>query len=258
MMVLPKRKCGRVKCGLYAVSEASENGTLEPWTWLAYPFPAEIANPRKAEPISMGDTLDMRAGLWPPTPYPVKPYGLPAVGVADLWGRSAGYKDAWDVAHECSFKGTARRIAQVPDVPLPYPVLALHKEAMLVSPLGWGVVQDWLLGHDLVWSPMGDGVDWTVDDTPWVGAESLGRVGDETYHGHPYTGLMRVMPELRRRRLRSQFVRECQIEFEEAVFGMTWITAIVWVLGEEESAVPKELAKKGVLPAMGEGDPRAK
>jgi hypothetical protein len=240
-------------------------GTLLPFTALVAPFPAEIENPRAQQAISISATLENATGLWLPDGTSQKSFaGLPVYGVADLWGKGAGYKTVWDVIEETRQKGVCRRIPQVPEVELPCPILMMHMDAVVSrtyrAPHDLKV---WLHGHGVEWSMTG-GEDeppgyqlGTVSGQPWHSeAESLGRVGDDDFMWHPYVKLYKKIAGLKEEKLFSEFCR--QFGMEQGVFGLSWITKFAYVLGEGETEVPDHLKAKGVEAAVGEDDPRAK
>lgn len=270
MLVLPNRRCGKVKKGaMYMVSRKSVLGTLLPFTAIASPLPGEVRNPRKPEVIDTSRTLTGLAGLIHVDPH--VSFGrfarLPRVGLADFWGKSAGYVNVWDCIEETQRLGICRRVAQIPDVPLPCPVLMLHAEA--VVDVDWISVRYWLGGRGIRWDfqgvqvlrkyvedgqPLQDCRTVGVEDQPWREAHSLARKGDDDFMWHPYAKLWEVIPQLKKRRLFGRFREECSVRFEEGIFGLAWITDFAWCLREGEKEVPDHLAAKGVIPAVAEGD----
>lgn len=262
LVVLPSRKCGTPKKGgLYSISLMSPNGTLEPFTALVAPQPAEIDNPRSPQVVSIPATLESEiGGLHFPTGQESRLWkSIPSVGLADLWGVGAGYKDTWDAVAETKAKGICRRVAKVSDLRTPIPVLMMHMEAVVTLPetVTWDEVNAWLDERDIepvqTYDP--DAAVF-IHDKPYLDEEKLGRVGCDTFLWHPYIKLYMLLSELRARRLRTKFLREFDVSLTQGIFGLSWITAFVYVLGEDEDTVPDELAQKGVLSAITEDDPR--
>ena len=276
MIVLPDRRCGTVeKGGLYMISRKSIFGTLRPFTALAAPLAAEIANVRRPEVVDIARTLCGVAGLIHLDPH--VDFGrfakLPKIGLADFWGKAAGYVNTWDCVEETQRLGVCRRIANVPSVPLPCPILMLHAEAV-VEPFNWIAMWYWLHDrHGIEWDVQGvqvlrkyveDGQPLQdcrvvgVGDQPWREANSLGRAGDDDFMWHPYVGLWHIIPQLRERRLLKKFREECSVRFEEGIFGVSWISDFCLVLEDDQDEVLGHLAVKGVIPALTENDPRVK
>jgi len=269
VIALPNRRCGKVTPGgLYAVSRMSAFGTLLPFTAVAAPLPAEVANARKPEIVDTARTLCGLAGLVHLDPHvDIGRFArLPKIGVADYWGQSQGYKSVWDCVEETQRLGVCRRVANVPSVPLPTPVLMLHAEAVmdvsgqrardwLTEQFGWTAEQEPAWASS-VYSDRFGMVD--VEDQPWREAHSLGREGDDDFMWHPHVKLWEIMPQLRKRRLFSKFRGECGVRFEEGVFGLSWITDVAYVLKRGEKEVPNHLAARGVIAAVAQDDSRAR
>ena len=265
MIVLPNRRCGKVKGGgLYGVSQSSPLGTLKAWTWLVAPLMGDTANPRTQEIIDVQTTLEGWGGLVYPSNRRTDSFaGLPDYGIADHWGTSF-YKTPWDVAEEVARLGVCRRVSEgvlkrAQEFPLPLPVFAIHGRAGVdFDPEG---AQAWLEESGIEWGGLVDheGGLYDVFSQPWKFADSLGRVGDDDYSWHPHALLYQVMRELLDKRLFTAFEQEESLLFEAAVFGLSWITSWVWVVpqGEDEDDMPNELQDMGVLPAYGVDDPRA-
>jgi len=273
-LVLSNRKCGRVRGGgLYATGVLSPEGTLLPFTAIAAPFEAHVPNPRAPAYIDVPATLQ-RVGLVSDAGNPAyaEPFAkLPRLGIVDLWGMSAGYETAWDVIEETCRLGISRRIAQVPSLQVPYPVLMAHKNAV-VDFAHLEFVDDWLRD----WAerqPWGEGMSPTepgwgyeydtgkgfsvlYNEHSWLGAESLGRVGDDDYLWHHYVDLLWAVGQLTAQGVLDKFLHETGSELREGVFGLSWVTAIAYVLKPHETEVPEHLAEKGVVAAVPEGDPR--
>lgn len=274
MIVLPNRKCGKVKSGgLYAIGRKGVFGTLLPFTAIAAPLPAEVANPRKPQVVDTARTLTGLAGLvnYDEAAIIGRFARLPKIGLADYWGQSQGYRNVWDVVEETQRFGICRRVANVPSVPLPCPVLVLHAEAVMsVPPSRSGVtIKSWLDGYGIRWDFQGvqalreyvedvQPLLVSVDDQPWREAHSLGRKGDDDFMWHPYTDLWRIIPELKRHQLFKRFRQECSARFEQGVFGISWLTDFCYVLKDDETEVPAHLAERGVVGAFAQDDLRAK
>lgn len=267
MKVLPNRKCGRVKQGLYAVGEMSSAGSLLPFTALVAPIPAEISNPRVAQRVGIAETLLAGAGLQPARGESFA--GLPSVGVADLWGKSAGYETVWDAIAETRALGISRRIANVPDLVVPYLVLMMHmdadvysmQEAYATAASVWDIeIPEWFemkrAGGSLL-RPFVLNNAYSLWAQPFLEAKSLGIKDDDDFMYHPYVKLYAAIHELKKAYLYNEFKREFGIYTEQGVFGLSWVTSICYVLGEDETEVPPALAKRGVEAAVGEDDPRA-
>jgi hypothetical protein len=216
--------------------------------------------------VGIAETLLGEVGLQPPSGEAFA--GLPLVGVADLWGKSAGYETVWDVIAETQAKGISRRIANVPDLEVPYPVLMMHmdadiyssQEAYTPSVSVWDIeITKWFEmkraefdGSPFVLSGAHD-----LWAQPFVVAESLGRKGDDDFMYHPHVKLYTAIHELKKVKLYNEFRFEFNIYVDQGIFGLSWITSICYVLGEDETEVPPALAKRGVEAAVGEDDPRA-
>lgn len=258
MLVLPNRRCGKVALGgLYAVSRKSVFGTLAPFTAIASPLPAEVRNPRRPEVIDTARTLCGLAGLVHVDPHVTlgRFARLPKIGLADYFGRSQGYRSTWDCIEETQRLGVCRRVAQVPNVPLPCPVLMLHAEAVVDADVD--VMREWLFEEGIVvFAQSGRVYDTNLEDQPWREASSLGRKGDDNFMWHPHVGLWRIIPHLRERRLFKRFRTDCGVRFEEGVFGLSWITDFCYTLKDDEVEVPLPLAMKGVVGAYAEDDSR--
>ena len=261
MIVMSDRECGEVQDGgYYGVGLSGPGGTLKMWTWLPAPLPAEIANPRAMQTIGVTPTLTGQGGLCGPTGDDTSFAGLPTIGVADLWGKARGYKTPWLVAEETMrLHGISRRIPKPPDLPLPILVLVMHGDAVIN--LGKGTLTDALLwiGKALavdVFSP-----NWAdLDTQPWREAESLAMAKDDNYAWHPYVLLWQFQEELRQKKLWGKFVKAFDVTTEQGVFALTWINAIVKVVGvdqEPDEVLTEEDVRKGVQPAYHHDDPRA-
>lgn len=145
MLVLTDRACGSVaEGGLYASGIPRIEGRLLAYTAIAAPFDAEVANPRRAQAVAMGPTLDQAWGLVSPTGDDEPYKSLPAIGMGDLWGKCY-YRNVWDAVHETARFGACRRISHVPDeVKVPYPVLMLHQDAFALFGESTDFVESWL------------------------------------------------------------------------------------------------------------------
>lgn len=250
MFIMMNRKCGKVKGGgLYLVGEPSPDGTLLAFTAIAAPFEARIAHPRNHQIVDVPTTLLKADGLRVDGNDSFA--GLPKIGIADLWGKSAGYTTVWDVIAETATKGISRRVAHIPDIPRPFPILMMHMNTVLNIPNPNAAVE-WLLDHGIT---INEEV-YPLFGMPWRGAESLGHVGDKTYLDHPYVALWAALAALDPE-LMQMFLEYHQIEFRQGVCGLSWITQAVYVLKDDETDVPEELAEKGVIAGIGESDPRA-
>lgn len=260
LFVLPNRKCGKVRQGLYLISRTSPNGTLLPFTALVAPFEAYIANARSYQVVDIPSTLanlsltldsDLEAS-----------HNLPKKGLADLWGMSTGYKEVQDVIEETMLKGVSRRVAAIPDIEFPCPVLMMHMHAVLDIPdpeRAWKWLNDktgWEPYIEFAFPDMTDAPTVYVDSRPWLDAESLGHVGDDTYLWHAYAALYELIPQLQKDDLWDWFMEWFCIEYRPGVFGLSWITHAAYVLGPGETEVPAKWADRAV-PAVGESDPRA-
>jgi len=257
LVVLPDRKCGTPRKGLYMTGELSPSGTLLPFTALAAPFEAIIAHPRSYQKVDIWETLYHANGLR--TSGCAPPFaGLPQQGIADLWGKSAGYECVYDVAIETCMKGICRRIAKVPDLETPFPVLMMHMHAVVDAPIP-EMAWDWLETMGIEWSRT-QGIENPIDvlDRPWQAASSLGRVGDQDYMTHPHFDLWRVISEMAvNENYLDWWLEDNQVELRQGVFGLGWITKVVYVLGKDDEEVPEAYADRGVLPAVNTHDPRA-
>jgi hypothetical protein len=267
VIILPNRKCGTpVKGGTYGISRMALGGGLKPLTALAAPLPAEIANPRKPQLVDTARTLTADVGLWAPDPdwdYQGRFARLPRTGLADFFGVSQGYRNFWDVLFETSVKGLCRRVAQPLDIPLPCPVLLMHSQVVVDA--DWVDVEEWLREQGIEWAP--GHLDSTpeglvrntamMDDQPWREAQSLGHTGDDDFLWHPHSLLWQAIATLCERRLLAKFVRECDVQFGQGVGGLSWLTDWAMVLREDQDEVPDHLARKGVIAAVTEDDPRA-
>lgn len=256
MIVLPRRKCGVPRPGLYAVGARAPRGTLNAFTAIAAPVEAYIANPRAAEKVHIHASLSAGYGLIPPGPgLGSEPFAqLPIWGMADLWGKSAGYKTVWDVIEETVAKGVARRIPKVPDVTLPCPLLMLHMNTF-ASPrmtTNTDTLRE-LLPEFFSGSPPNA---LFLFDQPWRDAKSLGRSGDDTFMSHPHVRFWQVIGQIDTRK-RNKTLKELDVRLTEGIFGFTWITAFCQVLKPHEDRVHDNLAQVGVLPALAPNDPRA-
>jgi len=171
--------------------------------------------------------------------------GLPQYGVADLWGKSFGYDHVWDVIEETRRLGVSRRISGVPSLTPPYPVLMMHVEGFVSVPTGdWQFVDRYF---DVA----------EIDTRPWRDAESLGRVGDDSYLLHPHTEFYKFVSDMDRDDTLDDFMEYTRTEFHQGVFGLSWITDIVYVLGRNDTEVPEKYADRGVVAAVTQDDPRA-
>lgn len=259
MIIMHRRKCGTPRGGLYAVGEMGPGGTLEPCTALVAPLEAEVTNPRAAEKVHIDQTLTSGFGLVPPDGHePTRFAGLPVVGLADLWGKSAGYRTAWDVLEETMAKGIARRIPKVPDVTLPCPVLMMHMDAVIKpkSQNGRNVAVDMALFD----SPALTKGSWAaLVEQPWLEAESLGRAGDETYLDHLHVHFWSAW----RNHIFNEpgsyakhELKRMEIDLVQGIIGIGWINAFVQVLEPDQYNVDPKLAAQGVVPGLAPNDPR--
>lgn len=255
LFVLPKRKCGTPRSGLYLVSRMSPSGSLLPFTALAAPFESMIANPRSYQVVDMPSTL-LNLGLTfdsdlEPT------HNLPKYGIADMWGMSAGYPFVWDAIEETRRLGVSRRVANIPDIPFPIPVLMMHMHAMWDMPGTGETALNWLCDN-FGWESLSEhnGVAASTPSMPWCLAKSLGHVGDDDYLWHPYARLWELIPQIDRDERLEWFLEWFQVEQRPGVFGLSWITHAAYVLGPGETEVPAKWADRAV-PAVSETDPRA-
>jgi hypothetical protein len=190
--------------------------------------------------------------------------GTPAVGLADLWGKSAGYRSVYDVIEETQALGPCRRIARIPDVELPCPVLMMHMDAVLFTDAGGNPdgskLAAWLSPYLLdQWEPENEVGHWL--SRPWQDYEGsrLGRVGCDTWVEHPYVHLYEAIRALKKKRKYSAFLAEFGLAEYPAVFGLTWFTYWARVLGPDETEDDMSQAEieAGVIPAYTQDDPRA-
>ncbi len=262
-MILKNRLCGAtVPGGLYATGLPSADGSLLPFTALVAPVLAEIRNLRAQQIVSISETLMGGGGLAEPTgTEPFRWKGLPAVGLADLWGIGAGYRDPWDVIQEVMEMGICRKVNAVSELRLPFPVLMMHMKADVNAP--W---VDWTLPSDpdMLVERLGEltGLDdieglWAQ---PFLEAQSLGWDGDDNYLWHPYVTLYQSMAELRAKKKYTEFCRKFGFVFTQGIFGLSWITSYYRPVKKDEPVdyVPDDLARQGVKSALTEDDPRAK
>ena len=254
MFVLPDRRCGTPRSGLYLVSRMSPNGTLLPFTALASPFESMIANPRSYQVVDMPATLINLSLTFDSDLEPT--HNLPKYGIADMWGMAAGYLYVWDAIEETCRLGVSRRVGNIPDLPFPIPVLMMHMHAVLDAPSG--ACWDYLsrqYGFEQICDH--DGTIGTIGNMPWCLAKSLGHVGDNDYLWHPYAKLWELVPQMDRDEKLDWFLEWFQVEQRPGVFGLSWITHAAYVLGPGETEVPAKWADRAV-PAVNERDPRAK
>ena len=249
LVILPDRKCGTPKKGLYMTGTLSPTGTLHPFTALAAPFEALIAHARSYQKVDMWATLGQCNGLaFDGADLPFA--RLPRHGIADLWGKAAGYEHVMDVILETMEKGISRRIAKVPDLETPFPVLMMHVDAVVNAPIP-EMAWDWL--EDMgIYNLDRD----TVSTRPWHTAPSLGRTMDRTYLDHPYINVWEAIQKMDREDKLDWWIEDNQIELRQGVFGLGWITEVVYVLGKDEDEVPEKYVEKGVVAAVNEHDPR--
>ena len=69
--------------------------------------------------------------------------------------------------------------------------------------------------------------------------------GDYDGGVHPMVGVYEALDNLRKERKYSQFIKNHGLMFDEAIFGASWITNLVYVLEDNEDQVPPHLAVKG-------------
>ena len=274
--VLPNRRCGTVKQGgLYACGELSPYGTLNAFTALVAAFDSEIANPRAAQAISIPQTLEYLM-LCPPGGNDREYKHLPAVGFADLWGKCY-YPTVWSVIEETMEKGISRHIAQVPDIPLPAPVLMMHMDAVIEPPdapdspfkhtftpedCQYQALEPMLAKLNVTWHYANDmGMTPTVRPFKWHddAVPSLGHRGDPTFMDHPYVSLYRAFSDLQDTKKLKKFLKDNKVNQAQGLFGLSWITKYVYVLKDDEDTVPDKFAHAAwaVEPGVGVDDPRA-
>lgn len=256
LLVLPNRKCGRVRPGLYLVGRGSPGGHLRRFTAIAAPFFAITPSPQAPFQIDVPTTLKRAEYL---RTDGTEEFGqLPRVGIADLWGASAGYTNVWDVIAETRQYGITRRVAWIPDIPRPFPVLMLHVKAYYNHAIGAGRAALHL--EDLFGKSKN--TNWTLDFMPWHVAGmppnpyKLGTVNCPDFMEHPHVDLWRQEassdPHVRGELV--HFKNLCGTELKQGVFGLSWVTDAVQVLRQGQD--PSEV-RTGCLPAVGEDDPRA-
>lgn len=249
LLVLPNRRCGRVRPGLYLVGRRSPHGTLNAFTAIAAPFEAVIPYNRSYFVIDVPTTLT--GGHWLRTDGNAEFGGLPRLGIADLWGKSVGYESVWDIIQETRLLGLTRRVSQIPDIPRPFPVLMMHVDAYFDIPL-LSLFMDILNNHEVH-------VDDMLEDKSWTRLydKSIGRRGDPDFMDHQYVYLYEMQKVLERTGDWDGILEDCRVEMRQGVFGLSWVTDAVEVLPHDRNHVREDLAERGVLPAVSVDDPRA-
>ena len=260
-----RRGCGVLVPGaVYGISQMVAGGTLAPWTWLlAQPWedrlhmiwcdgyiPARTQveiNPKatllECEIIPFEDNSG-----W--THQSDVACEVPEYGVADHVGKC--FYTPWEFALECMTLGTSRRLARPVARKLakqtPFPIFFSHSDIPLFENFdqAYAVFLRALEtqtngGPQASWCPT-----WYEDD---FGLEVSDYNGDKHAMVDVLGYLSKEAAENKKRKVRYNIIAN----YEEAVFGASWITDVVQIVGEDEE-VEESLAAAGVQKGVLEND----
>ncbi len=239
----PKRGCGRLKAGgCYARGDFSSGGTLNAWTWTLGEHIIGRQNlmmnvaPRQMQLINLPGTLatgrltteSLGVEQLPPEHAIQR---LPQYALIDHVG-SAHYT-AWEFAQETIRHGPSRRlprgIAKVLAKHTPIPIVFCHSWLPLADEMHVDGLLAWAATkrEDKYFGPTFDHPDWGLGQGDWKGGGHW--VTDVVSRMH-FAGkgkpchLTKIMaPELVENTL-----------LEEMIFGISWITRLVYVAREED------------------------
>lgn len=256
------RGCGRLKKGgCYGISEMVKGGTLAPWTWL-------LAQPWETEPLHMiwcsgyiparsQVEIDPRATLLECEIIPFKDSSewthdrdffeqvakeVPEYGVADHVGTC--FYTPWEFAVECMTQGSSRRFSRLIAKKLarhtPFPIFFSHSDIPSLENHEQAYA---LLEHALE--------DQSNRDfrAPWYPTwyeEDFGlKAGDYNGEGHAMVKVLEYLSKEATENKTRKVAYDIIADYEEAVFGASWITEVVQIVGEDEE-VEESLAAAGV------------
>jgi hypothetical protein len=242
------RKCGNLqKGGCYGFAEVGEGGSLKAWVWLmAKPINNMI---RCDVPDRTQVIIDPQMTLnesqlwlaeWQEKPKITFPHLLlvPGVGIADHVGKK--FYTPFEFALECVERGPSRHLSpqiakQLAEI-VPCPVFFSHDE--IPQPEDEKQLADLLAIIDPVSS------DVMIDMfTTWL-APGFGLVtGSPSWTNHPLVQILAALDHLKPK-------DKTEIKHSQALFGVSWITKVAYILEDEEKEVPEDLAEAGIIPAV--------
>ena len=241
MIVIEKvrRGCGEMEeGGSYAIGRVGTGGTLATFAWLLRATPFEVP-PRRIEPVLASD---LASEPWIEFPLPrTNGYVLLDHVGADAYS-------VYQFAEECARLGPSRRINPYgwpEDVQPPLPILFTHDEAVTADAFGMSLPYKAII--ELFGEKEAEELDWTNTwEHPEFGYE-VDLDGSRPYAGwsHPMVDVYQHFIELKKARKYSEFIRKHNILFEEGIFGASWITNLVYVLGDGEEEAPADIAARG-------------